>query len=130
VAVSTTWWDGAEYGPDTAGRLGERDGRHLADGEVISVDVVVTVSGVCDQANPPPPPPQGCAWPISGARNAARDIGRTEHLRAGSDTAVVALGDAAAWWSRRYGSAAELQAIGTTRTRAPRSGSRRDRERL
>jgi 3-phenylpropionate/trans-cinnamate dioxygenase ferredoxin reductase subunit len=93
------WWDGAELRTGQEVAAVERDGVHLADGEVITADVVVTGVGVR--------PATG--WLADSGLELRPAISVDEHLRAGSDPAVYALGDAAAWWSRRYGRRLNVQ---------------------
>jgi NADPH-dependent 2,4-dienoyl-CoA reductase/sulfur reductase-like enzyme len=93
------WWDGAELRTGQEVAAVERDGVHLADGEVITADVVVTGVGVR--------PATG--WLADSGLELLPAISVDEHLRAGSDPAVYALGDAAAWWSRRYGRRLNVQ---------------------
>jgi 3-phenylpropionate/trans-cinnamate dioxygenase ferredoxin reductase component len=93
------WWEGAELRTCQRVAAVEPDGVHLADGEVIAADVVVTGIGVR--------PATG--WLADSGLELLPAISVDEHLRAGSDLAVYAVGDAAAWWSRRYGRRLNVQ---------------------
>jgi 3-phenylpropionate/trans-cinnamate dioxygenase ferredoxin reductase subunit len=93
------WWEGAELRTGQRVAAVEPDGVHLADGEVIAADVVVTGIGVR--------PATG--WLADSGLELLPAISVDEHLRAGSDLAVYAVGDAAAWWSRRYGRRLNVQ---------------------
>jgi 3-phenylpropionate/trans-cinnamate dioxygenase ferredoxin reductase subunit len=94
-----SWWGGAELRTGQSVTAVEPDGVHLAGGEVIAADVVVTGVGVR--------PATG--WLAGSGLELLPALAVDEHLRAGGDTAVYALGDAAAWWSRRYGRRLNVQ---------------------
>jgi 3-phenylpropionate/trans-cinnamate dioxygenase ferredoxin reductase subunit len=94
-----SWWDGAELRTGQSVSAVETDGVHLAGGEVIDADVVVTGVGVR--------PATG--WLAGSGLELLPAVVVDEHLRADGDTGVYALGDAAAWWSRRYGRRLNVQ---------------------
>jgi 3-phenylpropionate/trans-cinnamate dioxygenase ferredoxin reductase component len=86
------WWEGAELRTGQSVTAVEPDGVHLASGEVIAADVVVTGVGVR--------PATG--WLAGSGLDLLPAVAVDEHLRTEADANVYALGDAAAWWSRRY----------------------------
>ena len=94
-----SWWDGAELRTGQSVTAVEADGVHLAGGEVIAADVVVTGVGVR--------PATG--WLAGSGLELLPALAVDEHLRADGQTVVYALGDAAAWWSRRYGRRLNVQ---------------------
>jgi 3-phenylpropionate/trans-cinnamate dioxygenase ferredoxin reductase component len=94
-----SWWDGAELRTGQSVTAVEPDGVHLAGGEVIAADVVVTGVGVR--------PATG--WLADSGLELLPAVAVDEHLRADGDAGVYALGDAAAWWSRRYGRRLNVQ---------------------
>lgn len=94
-----SWWDGAELRTGQGVTAVEPDGAHLAGGELIAADVVVTGVGVR--------PATG--WLAGSGLELLPAVAVDEHLRADGDTGVFALGDCAAWWSRRYGRRLNVQ---------------------
>jgi NADPH-dependent 2,4-dienoyl-CoA reductase/sulfur reductase-like enzyme len=88
-----SWWDGAELRTGQGVTAVEPGGVRLAGGEVIAADVVVTGVGVR--------PATG--WLAGSGLELLPALAVGEQLRAEGQTDVYALGDAAAWWSRRYG---------------------------
>lgn len=86
------WWDGAELRTRQTVTAVEPDGVHLADGEVIAADVVVTGIGVRPATQ----------WLAGSGLELAPAVPVDEHLRSRCDPTVYALGDVAAWWSLRY----------------------------
>lgn len=87
-----SWWEGAELRTGVQVRAVEDDGVHLAGGEVIAADVVVTGIGVR--------PATG--WLADSGLELLPALAVDQQLRAGAGNRVYALGDAAAWWSKRY----------------------------
>jgi len=87
-----SWWDGAELRTGQTVAAVEPDGVHLACGEVIPADVVVTGIGVR--------PATG--WLAGSGLDLLPALAVDECLRSSADPAVYAVGDAAGWWSRRY----------------------------
>ncbi|RFU41328.1 NAD(P)/FAD-dependent oxidoreductase [Actinomadura logoneensis] len=75
----------------------ERDGLALADGGHVPADLVITGVGVRPEV----------AWLDGSGLDVERGVLTDASLRASADGAVrpdvVAVGDCAAWWSRRYG---------------------------
>jgi 3-phenylpropionate/trans-cinnamate dioxygenase ferredoxin reductase subunit len=92
------WWHGAELRTNTRVEAVEPDGVHLADGEVIAADGVVTGIGVR--------PATG--WLAESGLELLPAVAVDEYLRT-ADPRVYALGDAAAWWSRRFGQRMNVQ---------------------
>jgi 3-phenylpropionate/trans-cinnamate dioxygenase ferredoxin reductase component len=92
------WWDGAELLTSQRVIAVEPDGVHLGDGRVITADVVVTGIGVRPATE----------WLARSGLPLGPALAVDEYLRT-SDPAVYALGDAAAWWSRRYGRRMDVQ---------------------
>jgi len=86
-----TWWNGTELRTGQRVAAVEPDGVHLADGEVIASDVVVTGVGVR--------PATG--WLADSGLELLPALAVDEHLRT-RDPVVCAVGDAASWWSRRF----------------------------
>ena len=87
-----SWWNGAQLRTGQAVAAVEPDGVHLADGEVIAADVVVTGVGVRPATR----------WLADSELEVTPAVSVDEHLRSRCDPTVYALGDVAAWWSRRY----------------------------
>jgi 3-phenylpropionate/trans-cinnamate dioxygenase ferredoxin reductase subunit len=94
-----SWWDGADLRTGQSVIAVEPDGVHLSGGEVITADVVITGVGVR--------PATG--WLAGSGLELLPALAVDEHLRADVDAGVYALGDAAAWWSRRYGRRLNVQ---------------------
>jgi 3-phenylpropionate/trans-cinnamate dioxygenase ferredoxin reductase component len=92
------WWDGAELRTSQQVAAVEADGVHLEGGEVIAADLVVTGAGVRAET----------AWLADSGLQLQPAVAVDEYLRT-SDPAVYALGDAAAWWSRRFGRRVDVQ---------------------
>ena len=92
------WWEGAELRTSQRVAGVEPDGVHLEDGEVIAADLVVTGIGVR----------AATAWLADSGLQLLPAVAVDEYLRT-SDPAVYALGDAAAWWSRRYARRMDVQ---------------------
>ena len=92
------WWEGAELRTSQRVAAVEPDGVHLEDGDVIAPDLVVTGIGVR----------AATAWLADSGLQLGPAVAVDEYLRT-SDPAVYALGDAAAWWSRRYGRRMDVQ---------------------
>ena len=92
------WWDGAELRTSQRVAGVEPDGVHLEDGEVIAADTAVTGIGVRADT----------AWLADSGLQLQPAVAVDEYLRT-SDPAVYALGDAAAWWSRRFGRQLDVQ---------------------
>lgn len=94
VGASTrAWWAGIDLRTSTAVASVESDGVHLADGEVLPADVVVTGIGVRPDL----------AWLADSGLRTDRGILVDARLRT-SVPGVVALGDVAQRWSRHTGS--------------------------
>jgi len=92
------WWDGAELRTSQRVAGVEPDGVQLQDGEVIAADAVVTGIGVR----------AATGWLADSGLQLLPAVAVDEYLRT-SDPAVYALGDAAAWWSRRFGRHLDVQ---------------------
>jgi 3-phenylpropionate/trans-cinnamate dioxygenase ferredoxin reductase component len=92
------WWEGAELRTSQRVAAVEPDGVHLVGGEVIAADLVVTGIGVR--------PATG--WLADSGLQLLPAVAVDEYLRT-DDPAVYALGDAAAWWSRRFGRRMNVQ---------------------
>lgn len=86
-----SWWDGIDLRLGTAVATVETNGVRLADGTVLPADVVVTGVGVRPAT----------AWLEGSGLHLDRGVVTDEWLRAAPG--VVAVGDVAVWWSRRYG---------------------------
>ena len=84
------WWDGIDLRLGTAVSAVTSDGVLLADGSLLQADVVVTGVGVRPATE----------WLVGSGLALDRGVVTDEWLRAGPG--VVAVGDLAAWWSRRY----------------------------
>lgn len=84
------WWDGVDLRLGTAVRQVVPGGVELADGAVLDADLVVTGVGVR--------PATG--WLETSGLELDRGVVTDEWLRAAPG--IVAVGDVAAWWSRRY----------------------------
>jgi 3-phenylpropionate/trans-cinnamate dioxygenase ferredoxin reductase subunit len=80
-----------ELRPGVKAAAVETGGLALAGGEVLAADVVVTGIGVRPEVG----------WLESSDLPLANGVVVDEHLRAAES--IVAVGDCAAWWSRRYG---------------------------
>ena len=93
-----SWWDRADLRTNQRVAAVQPDGVHLADGEVIVADVVVTGVGVR--------PATG--WLVGSGVELLPAVAVDESLRT-VDSSIYALGDAAAWWSRRYGRHMHIQ---------------------
>ena len=85
-----SWWDGIDLRLGAAVRQVVPGGVELADGTVLPADVVVTGIGVR--------PATG--WLEGSGLELDRGVVTDEWLRAAPG--IVAVGDIAAWWSRRY----------------------------
>ncbi|WP_028984574.1 FAD-dependent oxidoreductase [Sporichthya polymorpha] len=85
-----SWWEGIDLRLGTAVAAVTSDGVELADGETLPADVVVTGVGVR--------PATG--WLADSGLEIDAGVVTDEWLRAGPG--IVAVGDCAAWWSRRY----------------------------
>lgn len=85
------WWDGIDLRLDTAVAAVSSGGVELADGTSVPADVVVTGVGVRPSTG----------WLEESGLELDRGVVTDEWLRAAPG--VVAVGDVAAWWSRRYG---------------------------
>lgn len=85
------WWDGIDLRVGTAVAAVRPGAVELADGTAVPADVVVTGIGVR--------PATG--WLEDSGLELDGGVVTDEWLRAGPG--VVAVGDVAAWWSRRYG---------------------------
>lgn len=68
-------------------------GVELADGRSLAADVVLVAVGVRPEVS----------WLFGSGIEVGPGVVVDEHLRSVSDERVYAVGDAAAWWSRRYG---------------------------
>jgi NADPH-dependent 2,4-dienoyl-CoA reductase/sulfur reductase-like enzyme len=95
----SSWWAAAELRTGEAVAAVEPDGVHLADGEVITADVVVSGVGVRPTTH----------WVADSGIAVLPALSVDEHLRSSCDPTVYALGDVAAWWSRRYGRRLNIQ---------------------
>ncbi|HEX4557722.1 MAG TPA: FAD-dependent oxidoreductase [Mycobacterium sp.] len=93
-----SWWDGIDLRTNQRVAAVQPDGVHLTDGEVIAADVVVTGVGVR--------PATG--WLVGSGLELLPAVAVDESLRT-ADPSIYALGDAAAWWSRRYGRHMNIQ---------------------
>ncbi|MGQ0629487.1 MAG: NAD(P)/FAD-dependent oxidoreductase [Sporichthyaceae bacterium] len=85
------WWEGIDLRLGTAVREVTAAGVELADGTVLPADVVVTGVGVRPAVG----------WLASSGLEIEGGVVTDEWLRAAPG--VVAAGDVAVWWSRRYG---------------------------
>ncbi|MBA3743569.1 FAD-dependent oxidoreductase [Sporichthya sp.] len=85
-----SWWDGIDLRLGTAVAAVESGGVQLADGTLLPADVVVTGVGVRPAT----------AWLEGSGLELDRGVVTDEWLRAAPG--IVAVGDLAAWWSRRY----------------------------
>jgi NADPH-dependent 2,4-dienoyl-CoA reductase/sulfur reductase-like enzyme len=94
-----SWWTDAELRTGQRVLAVEPDGVHLADGDVIAADAVVTGVGVRPSTD----------WLIGSGLELLPALAVDEHLRSTSDAHVYAVGDTAAWWSRRYGRRLNVQ---------------------
>ncbi|QRP42869.1 NAD(P)/FAD-dependent oxidoreductase [Amycolatopsis sp. FDAARGOS 1241] len=92
------WWEGATLRTSTRVTAVEPDGVHLEGGEVVPADVVVTGIGVRAATDWL----RGCGLELLPA------VAVDERLRT-ADADVYALGDAAAWWSPRFGRRMDVQ---------------------
>lgn len=86
------WWDGIDLRTDQRVTAVEPDGVHLADGQVLEADAVVTGIGVR--------PATG--WLVDCGLELSPAVAVDEYLRT-ADPSIYAVGDAAARWSPRYG---------------------------
>lgn len=86
------WWEGIDLRTNQRVSAVETDGVHLADGELIKADVVVTGIGVRPSTG----------WLADSGLELLPAVAVDESLRT-ADPSIYAIGDAAAWWSRRYG---------------------------
>lgn len=93
-----SWWADAELRTGVHVEAVETDGVHLGGGEVVPADVVVTGIGVR--------PATG--WLADSGLDLLPAVAVDGHLRT-SDPDVYALGDAAAWWSTRFGGRMDVQ---------------------
>ena len=84
------WWDGIDLRVGTAVAAVVPGGVQLADGSTLPADVVVTGVGVRPSTT----------WLEGSGLELDRGVVTDEWLRAAPG--VVAVGDVAAWWSRRY----------------------------
>ncbi|WP_370070662.1 NAD(P)/FAD-dependent oxidoreductase [Mycobacterium sp. MAA66] len=87
-----SWWSGAELRTGARVVAVEDEGVQLADGEVIPADVVVTGIGVRATTD----------WLADSGLELLPALAVDEYLRCTAARDVYAVGDAAAWWSRRY----------------------------
>jgi NADPH-dependent 2,4-dienoyl-CoA reductase/sulfur reductase-like enzyme len=94
----TGWWEGTTLRTSVRVDAVEPDGVHLHDGEVIPADVVVTGIGVRPATD----------WLAASGLTLLPAVSVDERLRT-ADPNVYALGDAAAWWSLRYGQRLHVQ---------------------
>jgi NADPH-dependent 2,4-dienoyl-CoA reductase/sulfur reductase-like enzyme len=92
------WWDGAQLRTGVRVSAVEPDGVHLDSGEIVPADVVVTGVGVRPAT----------AWLATSGLELLPAVAVDEYLRT-ADPAVYALGDAAAWWSPRFGRRMDVQ---------------------
>ncbi len=92
------WWDGAALRTSARVSAVESDGVHLTGGEVIPADVVVTGIGVRAATD----------WLAGSGLELSPAVAVDAHLRT-ADPNVYALGDAAAWWSPRFGRRIDVQ---------------------
>jgi NADPH-dependent 2,4-dienoyl-CoA reductase/sulfur reductase-like enzyme len=86
----TRWWDGVDLRVDTPVQRIDDGAVVLADGSEVPADVVVVGVGVRPQTG----------WLAESGLRLDRGVVVDEWLRA--CPGVVAVGDVAAWWSRRY----------------------------
>jgi 3-phenylpropionate/trans-cinnamate dioxygenase ferredoxin reductase component len=93
-----SWWGGTDLRTGQSVTAVEPDGVHLVGGETIAADVVVTGIGVR--------PATG--WLVGSGLELLPAVAVDEFLRTAAPS-VYALGDAAAWWSRRYGCRVDVQ---------------------
>jgi NADPH-dependent 2,4-dienoyl-CoA reductase/sulfur reductase-like enzyme len=93
-----SWWDGIDLRTGQGVASVEDGGVVLSDGEFVAADLVVTGIGVR--------PATG--WLAGSGVELLPAVATDEFLRA-ADPAVHALGDAAAWWSRRFGRRMNVQ---------------------
>ncbi len=84
------WWDGIDLRLATAVAAVVPGGVTLADGETLPADLVVTGVGVRPSID----------WLTGSGLQLERGVVTDEWLRAAPG--IVAVGDIAAWWSRRY----------------------------
>jgi NADPH-dependent 2,4-dienoyl-CoA reductase/sulfur reductase-like enzyme len=92
-----SWWDGIDLRTGQSVASVEDGGVMLSSGEFVAADLVVTGIGVR--------PATG--WLAGSGLELLPAVATDEFLRAGP--AVHALGDAAAWWSRRFGCRMSVQ---------------------
>ena len=92
------WWTGAELRTGVRVAAVEPDGVHLDSGEVVPADVVITGVGVRPATD----------WLTDSGLELLPAVAVDAHLRT-SDPTVYALGDAAAWWSTRFGRRMHVQ---------------------
>jgi NADPH-dependent 2,4-dienoyl-CoA reductase/sulfur reductase-like enzyme len=92
------WWDAATLRTGVRVAAVEVDGVHLESGEVVAADVVVTGVGVRPATE----------WLVGSGLELLPAVAVDERLRT-ADPDVYALGDAAAWWSQRYGRRMSVQ---------------------
>ena len=86
-----SWWDGIDLRLDARVSRVVRGGVELSDGSRVPADVVVTGIGARPDVD----------WLIGSGLELDRGVVTDEWLRAAPG--VVAVGDVAVWWSRRYG---------------------------
>lgn len=90
-SLTLPWWDGIELRLNSKVAYVEADAVVLADGEQIPADTIVTGIGVYPE--------------IDWLRGSGVDLGRgvhTDHALRTNIDGVVAVGDVACWWSRRF----------------------------
>jgi 3-phenylpropionate/trans-cinnamate dioxygenase ferredoxin reductase subunit len=92
------WWDAATLRTGVRVAAVEADGVHLESGEVVAADVVVTGVGVRPATE----------WLVGSGLELLPAVAVDERMRT-ADPDVYALGDAAAWWSQRYGRRMSVQ---------------------
>jgi 3-phenylpropionate/trans-cinnamate dioxygenase ferredoxin reductase subunit len=92
------WWHGADLRTNQRVTSVEADGVHLEGGDVIAADTVVTGIGVR--------PATG--WLAESGLELLPAVAVDEYMRT-ADPSVYAIGDAAAWWSRRSGQRMHVQ---------------------
>jgi NADPH-dependent 2,4-dienoyl-CoA reductase/sulfur reductase-like enzyme len=93
-----SWWQGCALRTGVSVERVEADGVHLSGGEVIAADVVVTGVGVR--------PATG--WLAGAGLELLPAVAVDGRLRS-TDYEVYAVGDAAAWWSARFGRRLDVQ---------------------